>query len=125
MGLPAEIHFPQTYRAASGAKHRTALQILSGYVACEYSSRISHVVVIDDCGTGEGAARLIRGRFPYAEGGREKYSTSTGVPKKIFWKLEPVVCRASVTMVYGVPGKMARTIAGSSINPVVALCPGL
>jgi hypothetical protein len=65
------------------------------------------------------------GRLPYAEGGREKYSTSTGVPKKIFSKLESVVRRASVTMQYGVPGKMARTIAGSSINVAVALCPDL
>src|SRR5271156_1832439 len=36
------------------------LQILSGYVACEYSSRISHVVLSDDCATGEGAARYRR-----------------------------------------------------------------
>ena len=65
------------------------------------------------------------GTISYAEGGREKYSTSTGVPKKIFSKLESVVCRASVTMQYVVPGKMARTIAGSSIKLALALCPGL
>src|ERR1700727_1648824 len=59
-------------------------------------------VLIDDCATGEGAARYrckamgkrntgwgeqiawCGGRFPYAEGGTEKYSTSRGVPKKIF-----------------------------------------
>jgi len=56
---------------------------------------------------------LMWGRLPYTEGGREKYSTSTEVAKKIFWKLESVVCRASVMMLYGLPGKMARTIAGS------------
>jgi hypothetical protein len=68
---------------------------------------------------------LMWGRLVYTEGGSEKNSTSVGVPKKIFLKLEPGVRRASVTMQYGLPGKMARTIAGSSISLAVTLCPCL
>jgi hypothetical protein len=54
---------------------------------------------VSDFATGTGVAISMKVGLAYADGGREKYSTSTGVPRKIFGKLEPAVCRASVTMV--------------------------